>query len=44
MGWLGLRRGESAGLTLDDIDLRAGELLIYGKGHRDERLPLPYAR
>jgi integrase/recombinase XerD len=41
MGRLGLRCGEIAGLTLDDIDWRAGELLIYGKGHRDERLPLP---
>jgi integrase len=41
IGRLGLRCGEVAGLTLDDIDWRAGELLIYGKGHRDERLPLP---
>jgi site-specific recombinase XerD len=41
MGRLGLRCGEIAGLTLDDIDWRAGEVLIYGKGHRDERLPLP---
>jgi integrase/recombinase XerD len=41
MGRLGLRCGEIAGLMLDDIDWRAGELLIYGKGHRDERLPLP---
>ena len=41
MGRLGLRCGEIAGLTLDDVDWRAGELLIYGKGHRDERLPLP---
>jgi integrase/recombinase XerD len=29
---LGLRRGEVAGLTLDDIDWRAGELVIRGKG------------
>src|ERR1700680_2957956 len=28
---LGLRRGEVAGLTLDDIDWRAGELVIRGK-------------
>ena len=41
MGRLGVRCGEIAGLMLDDIDWRAGELLIYGKGHRDERLPLP---
>lgn len=38
---LGLRRGEVAGLGLDDIDWRAGELTVVGKGHRVERLPLP---
>jgi site-specific recombinase XerD len=38
---LGLRRGEVAGLTLDDIDWRAGELVIRGKGARQDRLPLP---
>lgn len=38
---LGLRRGEVAGLGLDDIDWRAGELTIVGKGSRVERLPLP---
>lgn len=38
---LGLRRGEVAALTLDDIDWRAGELVVHGKGGRDERLPLP---
>ncbi|MCA1697533.1 MAG: site-specific integrase [Actinobacteria bacterium] len=38
---LGLRRGEVAGLTLDDIDWRAGELLVRGKGGREDRLPLP---
>ncbi len=37
---LGLRRGEVARLTLDDIDWRAGELVIHGKGGRDDRLPL----
>ena len=41
MGRLGLRSGEVARLALEDIDWRAGELLIYGKGHRDDRLPLP---
>lgn len=38
---LGLRRGEVAGLGLDDIDWRAGELTVVGKGERVERLPLP---
>lgn len=38
---LGLRRGEVAGLMLDDIDWRAGELVVAGKGGRIDRLPLP---
>jgi integrase/recombinase XerD len=38
---LGLRGGEVAGLGLDDIDWRAGELVVRGKGNRAERLPLP---
>ena len=38
---LGLRRGEVAALTLDDIDWRAGELVVRGKGGREDRLPLP---
>jgi integrase/recombinase XerD len=38
---LGLRRSEIAGLTDDDIDWRAGELVIRGKGGREDRLPLP---
>jgi integrase/recombinase XerD len=38
---LGLRCGEVAALTLDDIDWRAGELVIRGKGSRVDRLPLP---
>ncbi|MCA1679360.1 MAG: site-specific integrase, partial [Actinobacteria bacterium] len=38
---LALRRGEVAGLTLDDIDWRAGELVVHGKGAREDRLPLP---
>jgi len=38
---LGLRAGEVAGLGLDDIDWRHGELTILGKGNRGERLPLP---
>lgn len=38
---LGMRAGEVAALTLDDVDWRAGELVIVGKGRRSERLPLP---
>lgn len=38
---LGLRAGEVAALTLDDLGWRAGEILIGGKGGHVERLPLP---
>lgn len=38
---LGLRASETAGLTLDDIDWRAGDLVVRGKGSREDRLPLP---
>jgi integrase/recombinase XerD len=38
---LGLRTGEVAGLRLEDIDWRHGELVVTGKGRRSERLPLP---
>jgi integrase/recombinase XerD len=38
---LGMRRVEVARLELEDIDWRAGELLVRGKGARVERLPLP---
>ena len=38
---LGLRAGEVAALRLADVDWRAGEVLIRGKGSRQERLPLP---
>jgi integrase/recombinase XerD len=38
---LGLRAGEVAALTLEDIDWRAGELLIHGKGGTEDVLPLP---
>jgi site-specific recombinase XerD len=38
---LGLRGAEAAGLRLDDIDWRAGEIAVTGKGSRVERLPLP---
>ena len=41
MGRLGLRCGEVARLALEDIDWRGGELLVYGKGRQDDRLPLP---
>ena len=40
---LGLRRGEVASLKLDDINWRAGDLAVVGKGSRVERLPLPTA-
>lgn len=39
---LGLRACEVAALSLDDVDWRAGELVIRGKGRRLERLPLPH--
>jgi site-specific recombinase XerD len=38
---LGLRAGEVAGLQLGDVDWRRGELLIRGKGGRQDVLPLP---
>lgn len=38
---LGLRAGEVARLELDDIDWRAGELIVRGKGPTDARLPSP---
>jgi len=41
---LGLRAGEVAHLSLDDIDWRAGELVVHGKHSRADRLPLPRAR
>ena len=37
---LGLRRGEVAGLELEDVDWRAGEIVICGKGSRIDRMPL----
>jgi integrase/recombinase XerD len=37
---LGLRVHEVAGPGLDDLDWRAGELTIHGKGGRLDRLPL----
>lgn len=38
---LGLRAAEVAVLRLDDIDWRAGEITVRGKGRTEERLPLP---
>jgi integrase/recombinase XerD len=38
---LGLRVSEIAHLSLDDIDWRAGELVVHGKHSRVDRLPLP---
>ena len=37
---LGLRGGEAIGLTLDDIDWRAAEIVVAGKNGRRDRLPL----
>jgi integrase len=37
---LGLRAGETSRLRLDDIDWRAGDLIVRGKGAREDRLPL----
>src|SRR5215831_10867651 len=37
----GLRAGEVVSLQLDDIDWRAGELLVRGKGLLHDRMPLP---
>jgi site-specific recombinase XerD len=38
---LGLRASEVARLELDDIDWRAGDMTIRGKGGRRDRMPLP---
>ena len=38
---LGLRAGEVAALELGDVNWRAGELVVRGKGDRHERVPLP---
>jgi integrase/recombinase XerD len=39
---LGLRAAEVSALRLDDIDWRAGEIIVRGKGRTEERLPLPH--
>lgn len=38
---LGLRAGEVAHMSLDDIDWEVGELIVRGKGRRHDRLPIP---
>lgn len=38
---LGLRSCELVSLTLDDVDWRAGEIIVRGKGGHAGRLPLP---
>lgn len=38
---LGLRSREVAILRLDDVDWRAGQLMITGKGNDRQRMPLP---
>jgi integrase/recombinase XerD len=38
---LGLRACEAAAMQLSDIDWRAGELTVHGKGGLEDRLPLP---
>lgn len=38
---LGLRAGEVATLTLDDIDWRSAQMLIHAKGRRRSTMPIP---
>lgn len=38
---LGLRAGEVAALTLDDIDWDSGEIAVHGKGNRVDQMPMP---
>jgi integrase len=39
---LGLRSVEVVNLELDDIDWRAGEIVVRGKARREDRMPLPF--
>ena len=41
MARLGLRAPEVIAIQLDDVDWRAGELLVRGKGQQQDRVPLP---
>lgn len=38
---LGLRAGEVASMSLDDIDWETGCLTVHGKGNKRSQLPLP---
>jgi site-specific recombinase XerD len=38
---LGLRAEEVVAIQLEDLDWRAGELVVRGKGKRHDRLPMP---
>jgi site-specific recombinase XerD len=38
---LGLRAPEVIAIQIDDVDWRAGEILVRGKGKRYDRVPLP---
>ncbi|PQP54883.1 tyrosine-type recombinase/integrase, partial [Mycolicibacterium austroafricanum] len=38
---LGLRSIEVARLQLDDIDWRAGRIILHGKASREDAMPLP---
>jgi site-specific recombinase XerD len=38
---LGLRAPEVVAIQLDDIDWRAGELVVRGKGQNHDRVPIP---
>jgi integrase/recombinase XerD len=42
MGRLGLRAGEVAALSLDDVDWHHGEIVVHGKAGSVGRLPLPH--
>lgn len=37
---LGLRAGEVVAMRLEDLDWKAAELTVRGKGHRQDRLPI----
>jgi site-specific recombinase XerD len=40
----GVRRGELVGITLDDVDLTHGDVLVHGKGGKDRVISLPGSR
>lgn len=41
MARLGLRAPEVIAMQIDDIDWRAGEIIVRGKGNMHDRVPLP---